>query len=135
MIFGSVVYLQETVSRSRQGGFAGVSVPVGHGMYYHIGGFQSRPVETTSMKELDYGRLLLTTRNMYFGGDHKNFRLPYEHVVRFEYYSDGLGFSRDSANSRPEIFKVSNPGSAYGWFLFNTAHFLAQPDAQKLYSA
>jgi hypothetical protein len=134
MMFGSVVYSQETVSRSRQGGYAGASLPLGHGIYYHFGGFQSKPVEKTTLKEIDYGRLLLTTQNMYFGGDHKTFRLPYDRVVRFEPYSDGLGFFRDSANAKSEVFTVANPFSAVGWFLFNTAHFLAQPEARALYS-
>jgi hypothetical protein len=134
IMFGSVTYSQETVTRSRQGGYSGGSVPLGHGMYYHFGGFQSRTMEQTSLKEIDYGRLLLTTQNMYFGGDHKSFRLPYDHVVRFEPYSDGLGIFRDSTNARPELFTVTNPYSGVGWFLFNAAHFLAQPEARALYS-
>jgi hypothetical protein len=135
MMFGSVVYSQETVSRSRQGGYAGASLPLGHGIYYHFGGFQAHTLEKTSLKEIDYGRFLLTTQNMYFGGDHKTFRLPYDHVVRFEPYSDGLGIFRDSASAKPEVFTVANPFSAVGWFLFNLTHFLAQPEAHTLYSA
>jgi len=134
LMFGSVVYSQETVSRSRQGGYSGASVRLGHGIYYHFGGFQSHTVEKTGLKEIDYGRLLLTTQNMYFGGDHKTFRLPYDHVVRFEPYSDGLGIFRDSTNAKPEVFTVANPFPGLGWFLFNATHFLAQPEARKLYA-
>ncbi len=141
--FGSVVYSKETVSRSYQGGYGGMSVRVGRGMYYHFGGFKGHPVESAVLKEIDYGGMLLTTQNIYFGGAHTNFRIPYEHVVSFRPHADGIAFFRDSANAMAEVFTVLEPGPggqpvnarpAFGWFLFNVAHFLAQPEARELYS-
>jgi hypothetical protein len=135
MMIGSVVYSQETTIRSRQGGYSGASVPLGHGVYYHFGGFKSQAIEKAVLKEIDYGQLLLTTQNMYFGGDHKTFRLAYNHVLRFEPYIDGLGFFRDSSTAKAEVFKVVPPSlhGPAGWFLFNLAHLLAMPEARSLY--
>lgn len=142
--FGSVVYSKETITRSHQGSYGGMSVRLGHGVYYHFGGFKGQSTDATSLKEIDYGGLLLTTQNMYFGGEHTNFRLSYEHVVSFRPESAGIGFFRDSANAKAEVFTVleanpngGNPVNArpvFGWFLFNVAHFLAQPEARTLYA-
>jgi hypothetical protein len=144
MYFGSVVYSKETTDRRSQGGYGGMSVRVGHGVYYHFGGFRSQRADTTSLKEIDYGGALLTTQNMYFGGEHTNFRVPYEHVVTFRPESSGIAFFRDSANAKAELLTVleanpngGNPVNArpvFAWFLFNVAHFLAQPEARALYS-
>jgi hypothetical protein len=142
--FGSVVYSRETTSRSYQGGYSGMSVRVARGVYYHFGGFKGQGTDAATLKEIDYGGLLLTTQNMYFGGEHTNFRIPYEHVVSFRPESSGIGLFRDSASARAEVFTVleANPQGgnpvnarpAFGWFLFNMAHFLAQPEARTLYA-
>jgi hypothetical protein len=141
--FGSATYSKETVSRSRQGGYSGMSVRLARGVYYHFGGFKGQTIDVTTLKEIDYGGLLITTHNIYFGGPHTTFRIPYEHIVSFQPYSAGIGVFRDGANAKAEVFAVleanpsgGNPVSArpvFGWFLFNLAHFLAQPEARTLY--
>jgi len=142
LFFGSVVYSQETVSRAYQGGYGGMSVRVGRGMYYHFGGFKGQRIDTATLKEIDYGGMLLTTQNIYFGGEHRTFRIPYEHVVSFRPHGDGIGLFRDAANAKVEVFTVLLPDCngkpvnappMFGWFLFNVAHFLAQPEARALY--
>jgi hypothetical protein len=142
MFFGSVVYLQETVSRGYQGGYGGLSVRLARGVYYHFGGFKGQRIDAAMLKEIDYGGMLLTTQNIYFGGEHRTFRIPYEHVVSFRPHSDGIGVFRDTANAKAEVFSVLMPGPdgkpvsaspAVGWFLFNLAHFLGQPEARALY--
>jgi hypothetical protein len=139
--FGSVVYSMETVRRGNQGEYSGMSVRVARGVYYHFGGFESQRTETAVLKEIDYGGMLLTTQNMYFGGEHTNFRIPYDHVVSFRPESAGIGLFRDSANAKAEVFTVleANPSAGspvkarpvFGWFLFNMAHALAQPEARR----
>src|SRR5438552_1465001 len=81
MFFGSVVYAKETVSRSSQGGYGGMSIRLARGVYYHFGGFKGQRIDTSTLKEIDYAGMLLTTQNIYFGGDHTTSRLPYDHVV------------------------------------------------------
>lgn len=51
IFFANVMYFKETVSRSQEGG--GIK-----------------------KKDIDYGGLLLTTQNIYFGGAHIRFRIP-----------------------------------------------------------
>jgi hypothetical protein len=143
IFFGSVVYSQETVSRSYQGGYGGMSVRIGHGMYYHFGGFKGQKIDAPTLREIDYGGMLLTTQNIYFGGEHRTFRIPYERVVSFRPHADGIGLFRDTAGAKAEVFTVLLPDRygkpvnappVIGWFLFNVAHFLAQPEARALYA-
>ena len=134
LFFGSVVYSQETITHSYQGEYAGVSVRVGHGLYYHLGGLEGQRVEKASLQEIDYGGLLFTTSNIYFGGEHKVFRVPYGHIVSFKPFADGIGIFRDGANARPEVFTIVNAWSSCGALLYNLAHFLAQPEARALYA-
>jgi hypothetical protein len=68
--FGSVVYSKETISRGNQGGYGGMSVRVARGVYYHFGGFKGQRIETSALKQIDYGGMLVTNQNMYFGGQH-----------------------------------------------------------------
>ncbi len=77
MFFGSVIYSQETISRSYVGGYSGLSIRVAHGLYYHFGGFEGERRDSTALQEIDYGGMLLTTQNIYFGGSHTRFRVPY----------------------------------------------------------
>jgi len=143
IFFGSVVYSQETVNRSYGGGYGGMSVRLARGMYYHFGGFKGRRIETATLKEIDYGGMLLTTQNIYFGGEHRTFRIPYERVISFRPHTDGIGFFRDTASAKAEVFTVLLPDCQgkpvnappmIGWFLFNIAHFLSQPEARALYA-
>ena len=140
--FGSVVYSRETVTRSRQGGYSGLSVPLGRGVYYHFGGFKAEALDVTTLKEIDYGAMLIATKHIYFGGPHTTFRVPYDNIVSFRSYASGLGIFRDNANSKAELFTVleRNPHGGepinarplVGWFLYNMAHFLSQPEARTL---
>src|SRR5437588_3165758 len=77
--------------------------------------------------------MLSTTDTMYLGGEYKSFRLPYEQIVRRGPFIDSLEMSRDATGTQCEVFTVLNAWPACGWFLFNLAHFLAQPDARALY--
>jgi hypothetical protein len=140
MYFANVVYSKEIISRSRQGGYGGLSVPLGHGVYYHFGGFKSENIDTATLKEIDYGAMLIATKHIYFGGPHATFRIPYEHVVSFRSYASGIGIFRDNASAKAEVFTVLernpyggepiNARPLVGWLLYNMAHFLAQPNAQ-----
>jgi hypothetical protein len=140
--FGSVVYSRDTVTRSRQGGYSGLSAPLGRGVYYHFGGFRAEAMDVTTLKEIDYGAMLIATKHIYFGGPHTTFRIPYDNIVSFRSYASGLGVFRDNANSKAEVFTVLernpyggepiNARPLVGWFLYNMAHCLSQPGARTL---
>ena len=79
------------------------------------------------MQDVDIGDFLLTNRAIYFGGNQRgvNFRLPYNQIMRFQYYTDAVGVCRSGANE--QIFIPKNTGIAddCGWFLFNVLQALA----------
>ena len=140
----NVVYFKETITTSYQGGHAGMSVRIAKGVYYRFGSFKGHAIQTAALKRIDYGGMLFTTQNLYFGGAHTNFRIPYEHVVSFRPHADGIGLFRDAASAKAEVFKVLEVGPGgtavnarpvVGWLLFNIAQFLAQPEGRALYGA
>ena len=141
VVLGNVVYSKETVTTTYQGRSQGVSARVAKGLFYHANEFKGRRIESTSLKQVDVGTMLLTTQNIYFGGAHANFRIPYDKVVSFQPYADGIGLFRDAANAKPEVFtfleagpdgKATTARPVWGWFVFNLAHSLAQTDVRGL---
>ena len=108
----------------------------GFGVGFHSSDSVSQVVENTEMTKLDDGQLLFTTRNIYFGGQHKSFRLPYTGLLDVKSYSNGLGFFRDKDDAPAEVFCIfpgwSGPAPK---FWCSLVHFLASPEAQALYGA
>lgn len=124
------VLLSEEQTRSTYvGGYSGVSIRVASGLYYHFGGMRGHREQSTSLQEVDYGYLLMTTRAIYFGGTEKgvNFRLPHNQVVRFQPYSDAVGICKDGAKEK--LFAPQQDPNI-GWFLFNVLQALAAKESQ-----
>jgi len=113
-VFSNVKYYQTRIYRHYTGGSHGVSVRIMKGVYYRVGGFRGYPVEEAKLTLIDQGILCVTDKNIYFGGKVKTFRIPYNKIVSFTPYSDGIGIQRDSANAKPEIFLTDD-----GWFTYN----------------
>jgi TIR domain len=130
--FGSVVYYHKVGIRAYGRTNPGASVQLGHGRYYPFSSFMTERADITMLKEIDYGGMLFTTNNVYFGGEYKSFRIPYDRIVKLRPYIDGLEISRD-ASTQCEVFSVVNFWPTCGWLLFNLAHFLAQPRARAVY--
>jgi hypothetical protein len=122
--FGSVVYYHKVGVRAYGKINPGASIQLGHGRYYPFSSFMTEKADTAMLKEIDYGGMLFTTNNVYFGGEYKSFRIPYEDIVKLRPFIDGLEISRDAAQC--EVFSVVNFWPTCGWFLFNLAYFLAQ---------
>ena len=120
-LFKSVSYLEERTHRKYIGGSHGVSFRVMKGVYYRVGSFKGAPVDTSQIELVDSGLLLATTENLYYGGERKSFRVPYSKIVSFTHYSDGIGFQRDAASARPQIFVTGD-----GWFTCNLIESLAR---------
>jgi hypothetical protein len=106
----------------------------GFGVGFHSSDSVSQVVENTEMTKVDDGQLLFTTRNMYFGGQHKSFRLPYTNLLDVKSYSNGLGFFRDKDDATAEVFCIfpgwSGPSPK---FWCSLVRFLASAEAQALY--
>jgi len=71
-------------------------------------------INETKLTLVDQGILCITNKNIYFGGKIKSFRIPYNKIVSFTSYSDGIGIHRDSVNAKLEAFSTND-----GWFTYN----------------
>jgi hypothetical protein len=121
--FADVSYLEERVRTEYIGNYAGASIRVSKGVYFHTGGWHRYPLERVSRERVDRGLLGLTTKQIYFAGQRQSFRIPYTKIVTFQSYSDGFGICRDAANARLQIFVCGD-----GWFAFNLIKNLAQQE-------
>ena len=119
--FDRVDYLEDRTRREYVGGSRGVSVRVMKGVYYHVGGFKGRAIDRTERVHVDTGMVAVTTKQIYFGGSKKAFRIPYGKIVSFEPFTNGLGIMRDSVSAKPQIFVTHD-----GWFTFNLVTNLAR---------
>lgn len=119
-MFGNVKYRTfKTVTRS-VGGSQGISVRIARGMYYRTGAFESRRVHF-SEDVIDTGIVVATNRHIYFAGGAKRFRVPYDKIICFEPFADGIGIQRDAETAKPEFFATGD-----GWFTYNLLTNLAQ---------
>ena len=129
-VFGlaNVLLSEEQTGSTYVGGYSGVSIRVAGGLYYHFGGMRGHREQSTSLREVDYGNFLITTRAIYFGGTEKgvNFRLPYNQVVRFQPDSDAVGICKN--NAKEKIFAPQQEPWAC-WFLFNVLQALAAKES------
>lgn len=122
--FEGVRYLEDKVQQERVGESLGGAVPVGKGVYIHGSQFRSRTVETEVTEHVDTGTLAVTTKNLYFSGRvGKKLRIPYDRVVAFDAYPDGIVVTRDEANARSQRFIVER---REGWFLCNLVAHVSQ---------
>jgi hypothetical protein len=119
--FDEVDYLEDRTRREYVGGSGGVSVRVMKGVYYHVGGFKGRSIDRTERVHVDTGLVALTTKQIYFSGARKAFRIPYAKIVSFEPFTNGLGIMRDTVSAKPQIFVTHD-----GWFTYNLATNLAR---------
>jgi hypothetical protein len=120
-LFNSVSLLEEKTTRSYVGGYQGMSIKVMKGVYYRVGAFKGHPVESTQMVNKGYGSLGVTTKNIYFAGSQKSLRVPYNKVITFIPYSDGIGIHTDAKTAKPIAFITGD-----GWFINNLVQNLAQ---------
>lgn len=120
--FNDVSYLEEKTSRTYVGASQGMSIRVGKGVYYRVGAFEGHPVETTQMVYKGKGVLAITTKHIYFASETlKSVRIPYNKIISWISFSDGIGIHTDAKSSKPIAFVNGD-----GWFIFNLVQNLAQ---------
>jgi hypothetical protein len=112
--FPNSEYLEDKIRRQFVGRSSGVSVRVMKGVYYRTSVFKGHPVEYTERVSIGKGMLVLTNKNIYFHGPLKSFRIPYQKIVSFEPYSNGIGITKDAANAKTQTFINGD-----GWFIYN----------------
>lgn len=119
-IFSDVEYLEDKVKRSYVGQSHGLSIKIAKGIYYRPSVFKGYPIETKQRVHVDTGSLIVTDKNIYFYGPQKSFRIPYQKIVSFMQFDNGIGIMKDTATAKPQIF-VTNEG----WYSYNLITNLA----------
>lgn len=112
---GKVTFAEERTISTGSRTYGGLSVPVGAGVYYHVGSSQNKKV--SGLLPLDVGEMLITTRALYFGGHKMTMRISLAQVLRYESYVDGVGVCESSGP--PKVFVPDYSGMDTGWFFFN----------------
>ncbi|NDP46844.1 MAG: hypothetical protein GZ085_00360 [Sulfuriferula multivorans] len=119
--FKDTKYLEDKTRRTFTGTSQGMSFRIAKGVYYRVGAFKGKPIETTERVHVDTGLLVVTDKNIYFSGPDKSIRVPYTKIVSFQPYSDGLGIMKDNATAKPQTFLTGD-----GWFVYNLVTNLSQ---------
>jgi hypothetical protein len=112
-----VMYAEERTVTNHSRSYQGLSLPVGRGVYYHIGGSQGHQERTSGLLPLDGGKILVTSKALYFGGQTKTFRIELDHVLRYQPYVDGVGVCE--SHGAPKVFVFDYRGMDVGWFFYN----------------
>jgi hypothetical protein len=86
---GKATLAEERTTSTGARTFGGLSVPIGGGVYYHLGASQGHQV--SGLLPLDMGEILITSHSLYFGGQRRTLRILLQHVVRYQSYVDGVG--------------------------------------------
>jgi hypothetical protein len=106
--------VEQKVKREFVGRSQGMSFRVMKGVYYRVGGFKGSPIETTQMVSIGRGMLVLTDKTIYYNCQQKSLKIPYKKLISIEPYSDGVGFQKDGASSKPFFLKGMD-----SWFTYN----------------
>jgi hypothetical protein len=120
-LFRDVAYYEERTRTTYRGGVHGASFRIAKGVYYRVGGFRGNPVVTAELVHVATGTLGITQKHIYFAGDNKAFRVPFQKIVAFTPFSDGVGIQRDATTARPQIFVTGD-----GWFTYNLLQNIAR---------
>lgn len=134
----NVLLKQAVTTTAYVGGYSGTSVRVAGGLWYRFGGLRGHKEESTSMRDLDCGELLITTRAIYYSGraTSLNFRLPFNQIIQFKPYSDAVGICKNGAREQilaPRHMVWSDGGISgptdIGYYQFNLLQALATKDS------
>lgn len=112
--FQNVVYYEEESKRTMVGASRGVNVRIAKGIYYRVGAFKGEPLITSYLQAKYGGDLILTNKNIYFYSRAKSMKFPYNKIISFVPFEDGLGIQQDKATANPVYFKGID-----GRFAFN----------------
>lgn len=112
-----VTYAEERTVSNHARSYGGLSIPVGGGIYYHVGASEAQPQQTSGLVPLDGGTILITSHSLYFGGSKTTLRIPLDQVLRYQYYVDAVGVCE--SHGAPKVFVFDYRGMDTGWFFYN----------------
>lgn len=124
---GKTTLAEEQTVNTGSRTFGGLSVPVGAGMYYHVGASQGHKV--SGLMPIDVGEMLITSQSLYFGGQARTLRIQLSGVLRYQPYVDGVGVCE--SYGPPKVFIPDYSGMDTGWFFFNLLSALTSKLTQR----
>lgn len=113
-VFRDSMLLEDKTRRKYVGSSQGISIRLMKGVYYRAGSFKGQPVEYSERIHVDTGWAVATNKNFYFAGQNKSLRIPYEKILTYEPFSDGIGIVKDGSNAKLQVFVTHD-----GWFTYN----------------
>lgn len=119
--FSGVDYLEDKIKRTYAGRSQGVSVRIAKGVYYRVGEFKGSPIEERQTIHIDKGYMFVTNKNIYFSGEQKGLRIPYNKIIQFMPFDNGIGILKDNQTAKPQMFVTND-----GWFTYNLIRNVAQ---------
>lgn len=95
--------MKEVTIRQYQGGYSGISFPVGKtGIRYKVGGSRGHSVEVgTKLNVADSGILAVTNKRAVYIGSRKTVDMPYAKLDNLTVYSDGIQFHLSNRVNAP----------------------------------
>jgi hypothetical protein len=84
--------MKEVAIREYQGGYRGVSIPIGKtGIRYKVGGSRGQSVQVGTMLDVaDSGTIAVTNKRAVYMGSRKTVEMPYAKLINLTVYSDGV---------------------------------------------
>ncbi len=120
-----IIYCEQKTRTHYQGGSSGISMRIAKGLYYRTSSFRGYPVQTAAMVSYGTGTIAITDKYIYYSSPSKTFRIKIDKIVAFHPYSDAIGFEKDSASAKPQLFKNID-----GTFYYNLLSNLANLDSK-----
>ena len=123
-IFADAQYFEIKTKTKYVGGSKGVSVRLAKGINYRVGKFQGNKVNYEEAGPKTSGSLIVTNKSIYFSGGLKNFRIPLNKIIAFEYYTDGFSVQKDTQSAKPQIFELGWQDTKFAQELFSNINNL-----------
>lgn len=95
---------EDRTTRQRVGGYAGYSVPVGHGVRFRVGSYQGRTISQERLTPVDQGTVIVTTQRIVFNGGRRTLSFPLNKVLNTVLYRDGVDVRTENRAKR-EVFQ------------------------------
>lgn len=92
-----------TVKERTGGGYHGLSIPLGKGFRYHVGGARGSVSSRSELQAVDAGILSVTSDRVLFTGNQKTLEIPYRRLVRMKVFTDAIQFHMTGRKSAPLI--------------------------------
>lgn len=101
--------LSRLATRTQRMESQGVSFPIGQtGIRYRVGSYRGKPIQTTVIKDIDSGSLVLTNQRLVFVGRVKSLTIALSQIVHVDAYTDALGVFQ-AGRVTPDVFTLQTP--------------------------